>query len=749
MPRKTPPQPATWRDLDPSFERESRLYSRPVPSREFLLEYLRDAGKPLTWERLCEALGLDEYERGAVQRRLDAMVREGQLVRNRRDGYLPVNRTDLVPGRVVGHPDGYGFLLPDDGGEDLYLSPREMRGLVHGDRAVVRVAGVDRRGRREGALVEVLERNTSQVVGRLFLEKGVAFVVPDNARVRHDVLVSPQDLGGAHTGQIVMAEIVEQPTHRSPPVGRVVEVLGDHMGPGMEIDIAVRAHGLPYVWPEAVEREVADFTHEVPALATEGRTDLRGLPLVTIDGADAKDFDDAVYCEPKPRGWRLFVAIADVSAYVRPGTPLDGEARTRGTSVYFPGRVVPMLPEVLSNGLCSLNPDVDRLCMVCEMYVSREGEVTRSRFFQAVMRSHARLTYDTVAAILVEGDRKLREELAHLVPHLENLRALYAALRQAREARGAIDFESTETRIVFGPAQKIARIDPIERNDAHRLIEECMIAANVAAARFLQRHRMPALYRVHDGPSRERLEALREFLGELGLKLRGGESPEPRHYARLLEEVSGRPDRHLIQTVMLRSLAQAVYSPDNAGHFGLALPAYAHFTSPIRRYPDLLVHRAIRHLLEGGRAADFAYRPVDMVQLGEHCSTTERRADEATRNAVDWLKCEYMLDKVGDAFDGTVSAVTSFGLFVELDGIYVEGLVHVTALKADYYHFEPSHHRLVGERTRRVFRLGDRVCVRVTRVDLDERKIDFELAGAAAESSAAAERKGRRGRGKR
>ena len=743
MTRKTRRQQATWREADSNLGRETRLYERPIPSREFLIEHLRELGKPRTSERISEDLGLDAYEREALQRRLDAMVRDGQLVRNRREGYLLVNRTDLVSGRVIGHPDGYGFLVPDDGSADLFLSAREMRGLVHGDRAVVGVSGVDRRGRREGALVEVIERNTKQVVGRLFVEQGVALVVPDNARVRHDILVPAQDLGGARTGQIVVADLVEQPTHRSPPLGRIVEILGDHMGPGMEIDIAIRSHGLPFSWPEGVEAEAARFGHTVPETALAGRKDLRATPLVTIDGADAKDFDDAVHCERTAKGWRLYVAIADVSAYVEPGTALDGEAKSRGTSVYFPGRVVPMLPEALSNGLCSLNPEVDRLCMVCEMLVSREGEVTRSRFYQAVMRSHARLTYDTVAAALVERDREVRREIGELMPHLEELYGLYRALRTAREERGAIDFESTETRIIFGPNQKIERVEPVERNDAHRLIEECMIAANVAAARYLQRQKMPALYRVHDGPTREKLEGLREFLTELGLRLKGGADPEPRHYAKLLEEVTRRPDRHLIQTVMLRSLAQAVYSPDHIGHFGLALDAYAHFTSPIRRYPDLVVHRAIRHVLEGGRPGDFVYRQVDMVPLGEHCSTAERRADDATRDAVEWLKAEYMVDRVGEVFDGTVSGVTSFGLFVELDGVYVEGLIHITALKADYYHFEPAHHRLVGERTHRVYRLGDRLQVRVVRVDLDERKIDFELADAPAREEPRKSRKRR------
>ncbi len=717
---------STWRDQDPQAEREARIYERPIPSRDFILQHLAETGKPRTWEVLCAELGLDEEGAEALRRRLNAMVRDGQIIRNRREGYLPVNSTDLVRGRVVGHPDGYGFLIPDEGGGDYYLSPREMRELMHGDRAVVRLAGVDRRGRREAALVEVLERNTQQMVGRFFMEKGIGIVVPDNSRISHEILVAPENRGEAVHGQIVVVELIEQPSRRARPMGRVVEILGDHMGPGMEIDIAIRSHGLPYEWPEAVQAEIADLGHAVPEQVKAGRLDLRNVALVTIDGADAKDFDDAVYCERKPKGWRLLVAIADVSAYVHPGTALDDEAVLRGTSVYFPGRVIPMLPEVLSNGLCSLNPEVDRLCMVCEMYVSQSGEVTRTRFHEAVMRSHARLTYDEVAGMLVDKDERLRKKHAALLPHLDDLYGLYKVLRVSREARGAIDFETTETRIIFGLEKKIERIEPVQRNDAHKLIEECMVAANVAAAKFLLRKKVPALYRVHEGPTLDKLENLREFLRELGLKLGGGDAPEPRHYAKLIDQVATRPDTHLIQTVLLRSLSQAVYSPDNIGHFGLAHAAYAHFTSPIRRYPDLLVHRAIRHVLRGGKAPDFSYSHTTMVSLGQHCSMSERRADDATRDAEDWLKAEYMLDKVGQSFDGIVTGVTSFGLFVELDQIYAEGLVHVTTLKADYYHFEPAHHRLVGERTGRIFRLGDRLRVKVMRVDLDEKKIDFE-----------------------
>jgi ribonuclease R len=715
-----------WRAKDPFHAREARLYEHPIPSREYLMQYLSERGRPATREHVCGELLLDESACGALERRLDAMVRNGQLVRNRRGGYGPVDKLDLIRGRVVGHPDGYGFLVPDEGGEHLYLSPRVMRELIHGDRALVRVSGVDRRGRKEASLVEVLERNTNQLVGRYFMEAGIGIVAPDNARVRHDVLIPPNLRGDARDGQIVVVELAEQPSKRSQPMGKVVEVLGDHMAPGMEIDIAIRSHGLPFEWPPALREEIADLSTLVPESAKAGRTDLRHLSLVTIDGPDAKDFDDAVYCERNPRGWKLLVAIADVSAYVASGTVLDEEAYSRGTSVYFPGRVIPMLPEILSNGLCSLNPDVDRLCMVCELYINDQGETTRARFFEAVMRSHARLIYDEVAAILVEGDQKLRDRYQALLPQLEALYGVYQVLRAAREKRGAIDFDTEETRIVFGLGKKIERIEPLERNDAHRLIEECMVAANVAAARFLERHRIPALYRVHQPPTQDKLADLRQFLAEVGLRLKGGQSPEPQHYAELLGRLAGRTDSHLVQTVMLRSLAQAVYSPDNVGHFGLAHHAYAHFTSPIRRYPDLLVHRAIRHVLRKGKSSDFIYTPADMLTFGEHCSSTERRADEATRDAVEWLKCEYVLDKVGEVFDGVITAVTSFGLFVELDRVYVEGLVHVTALRSDYYHFEPLHHRLEGERTGRVYRLGDPLRVRVVRVDLDERKIDFE-----------------------
>ena len=713
--------------MDPFFAREQEKYGQAAPSREFILHYLEERGMPLTLDELRAEWRLEgDWEIEALSRRLRAMERDGQLIRNRREGFGLVTKMNLVTGRVIGHSEGHGFLIPDEGGDSLFLSPRQMRKLLHGDRAVARVIGVDYRGRREGAVVEVLERNTETVVGRFSEERGACFVIPDNKRINQDIMVPPDGRGEAQAGQIVIVELIEQPGSHSRPLGRVKEVLGEHMAPGMEIRIAIASHSIPVEWPEAVVEEARRHGEAVPESASQGRWDLRATPLVTIDGITARDFDDAVYGERRGTNWRLLVAIADVSWYVRPDTALDREARKRGNSVYFPDRAIPMLPEALSNGLCSLNPAVDRLCLVCEMTLNAEGRIIRSRFAEAVMRSHARLTYDTVAAIVAERDPRLRAEHAELVPHLDRLHELYQVLRATREQRGAMDFDTQETVIEYGADRKIERILPTERNDAHRLIEECMIAANVAAARFLQRQKMPGLYRIHEGPTEDRLNKLRAFLGELGLGLGGGDKPSPLDYTRLLAQVRDRPDAHLIQTVMLRSLAQAVYSPGNLGHFGLALDAYAHFTSPIRRYPDLQVHRAIRHALNGGKPADFLSTHVELVGLGEHCSMTERRADEAVRDAVEWLKCEFMLDKVGQVFDGIITGVTGFGLFVELRGVFVEGLVHVTSLRNDYYQFDPVGHRLHGERSGQVYRLGDSLTVRVVRVDLDERKIDFE-----------------------
>jgi ribonuclease R len=718
----------TFKLDDPEAQREAERYACPIPSRELITQFLEKYGAPLTREEIAEELGIEgEEDMEALRRRLRAMERDAQLLRNRQDRYCLINKKDLISGRVIGHPDGFGFLKPDAGGGDLFLSPKEMRSLMHDDRVVVRVKGVDRRGRREAAVVEILERNTQHVVGRLYMESGINFVVPDNKKIAQDILIPDRYLTDASHGQIVVVEILEQPSRRAKPVGRVTEILGDHMAPGLEIEVAIRAHELPCVWPAGVLEEIGGLEESVPQTAKENRVDLRETPLVTIDGEDARDFDDAVYCKRTSKGWRLMVAIADVSHYVAPDTELDQEAVNRGTSVYFPERVIPMLPEVLSNGLCSINPHEDRLCMVCELYISNEGQVYRTRFFEGVMRSHARLTYTEVAGILVDKKRGLRKKYSALVPHLEELYALYQVLRKSREQRGAIDFDTQESRIVFGEGRKIEKIVPTQRNDAHRLIEECMIMANIAAARFLKRQRIPHLLRVHEGPSTEKINDLRSFLGQLGLQLPGGDEPKPGDYMKLIESIRERPDAHLIQTVLLRSLSQAEYSPQPKGHFGLALEVYTHFTSPIRRYPDLLIHRAIRHCLRRQKRETFRYTPIDMVRLGEHCSATERRADDATRDVVSWLKCEYMMDKLGETLPGVISAVTSFGFFVELTDIFVEGLVHISTLGRDYFHFDPIGHRLNGERSGISYRLGDSVHVVVARVDLDERKIDFDL----------------------
>jgi len=717
------------RRRDPHADREATRYEKPIASREYILEVITTADRPVTRGDLMELLKIDPEEGAeALRRRLGAMVRDGQLVRNRRDCYALADQFDLVQGRVIGHRDGFGFLVTDDEGDDVYLSARQMHALFHGDRVMVRITGVDRRGRREGDVVDILKRNTHTIVGRFYTESGVNFVTPDSKRIAHDIAIPAGETGDARHGQIVSVEIIEQPGKRTPPVGRVAEVLGDHMAAGMEIDIAILSHEIPQAWPAAVEKEISVFGKDVPKDAIGGREDLRKVPLVTIDGADSRDFDDAVFCEATKDGWRLLVAIADVSHYVHPDTALDHEAFDRGNSVYFPERVIPMLPEVLSNGLCSLNPGVDRLCLVCEMMFDKEGQMTGSRFVDAVMRSHKRFTYSEVAAILVDRDKQARKQHSQLVPHLEDLYRLYKTLRKVRNKRGAIDFETTETRIVFGKDRKIERIVPLVRNDAHMVIEECMIAANVATATFLERHKMPTLYRIHATPAGEKITELQEFLKEMGLALRGGSRPSAKNYSVLLKQVKGRPDEHLINTVLLRSMPRAEYNPDNIGHFGLAHEHYAHFTSPIRRYPDLLVHRGIRHILSGKKAGSFRYNQAAMQELGEHCSTTERRADDATRDAVDWLKCEYMLDKVGETYAGIISSVTSFGIFVELQEIYVEGLVHVTAMGNDYYHFDPTRHWLMGERTNRIYRLGDQLDVTVVQVNLDECKIDFELA---------------------
>jgi ribonuclease R len=742
-----------WTNKDPSAKSEAQKYDNPVPSREYILEFMNGYGAPISHDELCTQLKVvDEDSYNAVMYRLKAMCRDGQLMSNRKNEFGILKQMDLVNCRIIGHRDGFGFASPETG-SDIFLSARQMRQVFDGDKVLVQPLGKDSRGRREGKIVEVIEHNTTKLVGRFRGENGFGHLRSENQRITQEIIVigDPDSPLVYQNDQLVVVEITSQPSKRNLAQAKVVEVLGDHMAPGMEIQVAIHNYDIPETWPDEVLEQIADLEPQVEESSKSGRVDLRHLPLVTIDGEDARDFDDAVYAEPKKSGgWRLWVAIADVSHYVSSNTALDIEAHKRGNSVYFPDFVVPMLPELLSNGLCSLKPKVDRLAMVCEMTISAAGRLSGYKFYEAVIHSHARLTYNKVGKMLgsastankdTEADQ-LREEYKQVLPHLYCLEKLYTALRAAREVRGAMDFDTVETRVVFAKDRKIEKIVPIKRNDAHKIIEECMLCANVATARFLMSSKLPVLYRVHDAPKTERLQSLRAYLGELGLELGGLDDPQPGDYQKLAAAISDRADRQVIQVMMLRSMSQATYSPEENGHFGLAYAAYTHFTSPIRRYPDLLVHRAIRSLIHSDsalsaikRSDDFElnlqhkypYSMEQVLQLGEHSSMTERRADDATRDVMAWLKCEYMQSEVGNDYEGIVTAVTGFGMFVELKDVYIEGLIHISALPKDYYHFEAAKQRMVGERTRKVFRLGDELKVKVVAVNLDDRKIDFEL----------------------
>jgi ribonuclease R len=694
-----------------------------------VLNVLRKAGRPLRLDEVAAAFG----PTGAAQvgPQLEALLKRGEVVLNRRGQYcLREQLAGLTVGTVQAHRNGDGWLLPDDGSAQVYLPGHQMRELLHGDRIAARIEGPRFRGKAQGTLVEVLERRTKEVVGRLHIEAGIAaYVTPDNPRITHRILVPGNQLAGAESGQIVLAELIQQPSRTSGPVGRVSRILGDHGAPGMETDIAIHSFGLPFEFPEDVVAEAEAFGTQIPREAVHGREDLRDVELVTIDGEDARDFDDAVWCERKGGGWRLIVAIADVAHYVRPASPLDVEARERGTSVYFPNRVLPMLPEALSNGLCSLKPHEDRLCVCCELRVSEDGRITRSRFFEGVMRSAARLTYREVGEFLDKPSARHGARLEPLRERLLALHGVYKAFTRARTGRGALELDTPELKLKFDEQGRVAALVEYPRNDAHRLIEECMIAANVAAARFLDRHRVPTLYRVHGLPELDRLETLRTFLREFGLWLPAPEDITPEHLRDLLSKIGDRPDAGLISTAVIRSMPQAVYQPGNIGHFGLALEHYAHFTSPIRRYPDLVVHRGIRQVLRSGDPQELVAWHGAFPQLGQDCSVRERRADEATRSAVTWLKCYYMQDRIGEEYDGIVSGVVDFGLFVQLEGLQVDGLLHVSALGADYFGRDSSGFRMIGRSSGKVFKLGDRVRVRVTNVSLDDRRIDFELAG--------------------
>jgi ribonuclease R len=714
----------------PANKKAASPKTRPSAQLPAIAEVLKAAGQPLEFDELAQRAGRSGASaRKRLTKELEELLQSGAIIRNRRDEYCLRERLSLIVGTVSAHKDGHGFLQPEDRSAPIFLAPRQMAETMHGDRAAVRVTGIDHRGRPEGSIVEVLERNTREIVGRLYDESGISFVVPDNPRIGHKVLVPRERLNSARAGQVVLVKLIEQPSRTAQPMGHITRVLGEHAAPGMETDIAIHSHGLPFEFPPEVVEEAEAFGATVPASAKRGREDLRELPLVTIDGEDARDFDDAVYCESvRGGGWRLLVAIADVASYVAPNSALDREAQLRGTSVYFPNRVLPMLPEALSNGLCSLNPHVDRLCMVCEMRINAEGKITRATFFEGLMKSAARFTYTKVAAYLANPAANHEPEVTARGEQLTQLYGVFQALHRARTQRGALDFDAPELKVHFDTRGKIASFVESTRNDAHRLIEECMIAANVQAARFLKKHRIPTLYRVHGQPEADRLDTLRQFLQGFNIQLPTDRDLESKDLSEVLQRAVGHAEAHLIQTVVVRSMPQAVYQPENIGHFGLALTEYAHFTSPIRRYPDLMVHRGIRHIVRGGTAETFPWTTGIVATLGQQCSFNERRADDATRDAMAWLKCEYMRDKLGEEFDALVTGVVDFGLFVQLKGLQIDGLVHVSALGADYFSRDKTGYRMVGTRSGKTFRLGDSLRVRLINVIIDERKIDFELA---------------------
>ncbi|NRA41567.1 MAG: ribonuclease R [Pseudomonadales bacterium] len=732
---------------DPFAAREAKKYDHPIASRELIAATLKQADKALSTRQLAKLLAVDAQQFEALQRRLFAMQREGQLLRSARGLFSVPDAEQLIEGKISAHRDGFGFLIPLDKSkhaEDVFLNAREMRKVFDGDIALVNITHTSRQGKLEGDIVQVTTRHTERIVGKLLIDSRQSRVIPDNPKYQHSIIVDTESGLQAEHETLVVVDITRQPDHYRPPKGVITEILGASSEPGMEIEVALRSYDIPHQWPDAVVNEANQLAAEPSAEDIASRIDLRHLPLVTIDGEDARDFDDAVYCEKSSSGgWRLWVAIADVSHYVQLGSALNEEALNRATSVYFPERVIPMLPEAISNGLCSLKPQVDRLCMVCEMTISKAGNLSSYCFYEAVMHSHARLTYTEVGKILAEQgqtDSIIREAYKDLLKPLDQLQTLYRTLKQKREQRGAVNFETTETRFIFNPERKIDSIVPIVRNDAHKLIEECMLLANVATARFLEKQKIPALYRVHEGPNAKKLANLRSFLAEKGLALGGDEEPQPSDYQALLASIQSRDDISVIQTMLLRSMSQAVYQVENQGHFGLAYPAYTHFTSPIRRYPDLLVHRAIRACLysentsksikrhaatakKNGQQHYYPYSLEQLVQFGEHCSMAERRADDATRDVSAYLKCEYLSHHLGSHFSGSISAVTSFGFFVELDDLFVEGLVHVSNLGDDFFHFDQATQRLTGERSHQVFQLGDKVAVQVSKVELEDRRV--------------------------
>ena len=698
---------------DPHYDREAEKYESPIPSREHILSFIQE--KPRSKRQLFDLLALADEQKKAFERRLRAMVRDKQLSCNKSGVYRPFSNRGLLTGTVIANPKGFGFVALDKGGKDLRLTSQQMKLVFHGDKIRVRLLNK----KLDAEIVEVLE-TVKTLVGRLHLDAKKPYVVVDDRRIKHNIEIT-ELIDGCLDNQVVVVEMLSSPTIDSDAKGKISSIIGNYLDEGVEVDSAIYRHQIPAVFSEKALKESAQLPTKVIPKDKKNRIDITKLELITIDGEDSRDFDDAVYAEPTKNGWKLLVAIADVSHYVKEGSELDSESYERGNSVYFPHRVVPMLPEAISNGLCSLNPKVERLSMVCEMSIDPLGELLDYKFYSAVMLSHARLTYTQVNEMLEDKKSPLRKTFSNVADNIDFLYGLYKTLRISRQKRGVMDFDRIESQILFDNKGKIKDIVASSRNDAHRLIEECMLMANQAAAKFLQKNNEDFLYRSHPKPTAEKVELTQKFLTAIGLTLEGGIEPESRNFAKVLKQAKGRDDENIIKTVVLRTMKQATYTPVNEGHFGLAFEDYAHFTSPIRRYPDLLVHRAIKRVLNNTSREPSG----KMIEFGTHLSMTERRADDASRDVEQWLKCEYMRDKVGENFHGVISGVAGFGLFVELSEVYVEGLVSIRDLKDDYFIFDDVHHQLKGQRGGKIYRLGDIIKIKVASVNLDDRKIDF------------------------
>ncbi|PPI87814.1 ribonuclease R [Candidatus Pantoea edessiphila] len=712
---------------------QNREIKKSIPSRKFIISFFKKKNKPIGYKELAKEMclkNINNFE--ALRRQLRAMKRDGQLLFTRSQYYILPKNFNLIKGRVIGHRDGYGFLRVDGKKDDFYLSSEQMKLCIHGDFIIAQLIEIDRKGRKEARVIKVQKSRSKRIIGRYFRKLEHGFVVPDDNRLNFNIIIPLKFNLNANQNSIVVVEILHRPTVHNKAIGKIIEILGDSMGTNLAINIAIRSHEIPYTWSSEVQLQLNKFSHKLTQQSKVGRVDLRKLPLITIDDADARDFDDALYCEKTCNGWRLWVAIADVSYYVRPGTPLDKEAYLRGNSVYFPSKVIPMLPELLSNELCSLNPNIDCLCIVCEMNISSKGRLTDFKHYEAIMKSHARLTYNEALDIL-QDHSKLNDRHLSLKNILENLYKLYQVLATARKNRGGISFETSEIKFIFNSENRIENIKRVFRNDIHKIVEECMILANFASASFVEKSKEPVLFRYHDCPSVDSIKNFHHVLNELGIKLSGGNQPKPIDYSLLLMEISKRPDADMLQIMLLRSMKQAIYDPQNRGHFGLALTSYAHFTSPIRRYPDLLLHRVIKYLLYKEKKnisinhGSHHYNIKEMIKLGYQCSLTERRADEAVRDVSDWLKCDFMRKKIGKTFDGVVFSITNFGLFVRLNEFLIEGLIHISTLKKDYYKFDTICQSLIGESSGYVYRLGDAVKVYITSVNMDQRRIDFTL----------------------